>query len=51
MTTTVSTPRRKAAWKPCRRLTDYLFRVALPGRHHSLDGSLAALMIARELRA
>ncbi|HEY8702274.1 MAG TPA: hypothetical protein VIM08_15140 [Arthrobacter sp.] len=48
--TTLPTPRRRASWHTSRRLTDWAFRVALPGRHHSLDNSLLALMTARELR-
>jgi len=51
MDTTVSNPRRRASWRPARRITDYVFRVALPGRHHSLDSALIPLMTLREVRA
>ena len=51
MDTIVSTPRRCAPWRPTRRITDYVFRVALPGRHHSLDSALIPLMTLREARA
>ena len=49
--TTIASPRRRAAWKPSRRLTDCVFRVALPGRHHNLDSALIPLMTLREVRA
>lgn len=29
-------PRRLAPWRNTRRLTDYVFRVRIPGRHHNL---------------
>jgi hypothetical protein len=48
--TTIPAPRRRAAWRPTRRITDYVFRVSLPGRHHTLD-TVAALMMIREARA
>lgn len=43
--------RRRQEWRPSRRLTDFLFRPTIPGRHHNLDSALAALMTVRELRA
>jgi hypothetical protein len=49
--TIVSTPRRRAAWRPTRRITDYVIRYTVPGRHHNLDSRLAALMMIREARA
>jgi hypothetical protein len=49
MTTATTTPRRRAPWRPTRRLSDWAFRYAIPGRHHSLDISLMALMTIREM--
>ena len=49
--TSIPKTRRRASWRPTRRITDYVFRVALPGRHHSLDSALIPLMTLREARA
>jgi hypothetical protein len=48
--TIVSTPRRRAAWRPTRRITDYVLQYKIPGRHHTLD-TVAALLQIREARA
>ncbi len=29
--------RRRSPWRTTRRLSDYLFRVSVPGRHHNLE--------------
>lgn len=41
--------RRAADWSTTRRVSDWLFRHTIPGRHHTLNNSLYALMTAREL--
>ena len=51
MNTTVSTSRRRAPWRTTRRVTDYVFRTSIPGKHHSLESSLAALLSIREMSA
>jgi hypothetical protein len=52
MVSTIATPRRRSAWRPSRRITDYVIRYTIPGRHHTLDSrSLAALLLIREARA
>lgn len=44
------TARHSAGWRPFRRVTDWAFRYTIPGRYNSLDGSLFALMVARDAR-
>lgn len=44
------TPSRAHRWTLTRRITDRLFPRFVPGRHHSLENSLLALMVARESR-
>jgi hypothetical protein len=48
--TTEPTPRRRSPWRPTRRLTDWAFRYAIPGKHNSLDSTIVALLMIRELR-
>ena len=40
-----------ASWRVSRRVADWMFRWAVPGKHHSFDGTLIALMTSREMGA
>lgn len=42
------TTTRAHAWTLPRRLSDWAFRYKVPGKHHSLENSLLALMLSRE---
>lgn len=33
------TARRRAPWRTTRRLNDWAFRYAIPGKHHNLESS------------
>lgn len=43
-------PKHSTGWRVLRRASDWAFRYAIPGKHHTLDNSLIALMVAREMR-